>query len=259
MNTDTQLWSDINDAFLWEQSIHAGEISVSVHDGIVTLTGSVPTLGDQVTAERIAQRVHGVRAVANGLEVRPDGEGVPTDTDIARMTADTLARRTSVPEGRIKIAVIKGWVTLKGDVDWHSQRVIAESVIRDLSGVRGVLNEIVVRPRPSVPEIKSLIEAAFRRHAEFNAATIGVEAHEGRVTLHGTLPSRAERLVAERMAWAAPGVSDVENLIEVARDEGVPCPAGDQRPAHERGEGRGTRGEGVPCPAGDQRPAPSPW
>lgn len=230
MNTDAQLWSDINNEFLWEQNIHAGAISVSVHDGIVTLTGSVPTHGDKVTAERIAQRVRGVRAVANDLEVRPDGDGEPTDADIARVAADTLVRRTTVPDGRTKIAVSKGWVTLKGDVDWHYQRVIAESVIRDLNGVRGVLNEIVVRPRPSVPEIKSLIEAAFRRHAELDARKIGVEAHEGRVTLRGTLPSRAERLVAERMAWAAPGVSDVENLVEIAPDEGVPCPAGDQRP-----------------------------
>ena len=230
MNTDAQLCSDINNEFLWKQSIHAGEISVSIHDGIVTLTGSVPTHGEKVTTERIAQHVRDVKAVADGLEVRPEGDGEPTDTDIARVAADTLVRRTTVPEGRIKIAVSKGWVTLKGDVDWHYQRMIAESVIRNLNGVRGVLNKIVVRPRPSVPEIKSLIEAAFRRHAELDARKIGVEAHEGRVTLHGTLPSRAERLVAERMAWAAPGVSDVENLVAIAPDEGVPCPAGDRRP-----------------------------
>ena len=230
MNIDAQLWSDINNELLWEQNIHAGEISVSVHDGIVTLIGSVPTHGDKVAAKRISQRVRGVRAVANDLEVRPDGDDEPTDADIARVAADTLERRTTVPDGRTKIAVSKGWATLKGDVDWHYQRGIAESVIRDLNGVRRRAQRDRRAARPSVPEIKSLIEAAFRRHAELDARKIGVEAHEGRVTLRGTLLSRAERLVAEWMAWAAPGVSDVENLVEIAPDEGVPCPAGDQRP-----------------------------
>jgi osmotically-inducible protein OsmY len=120
-----------------------------------------------------------------------------------------------VPDDRIKVAVSKGWITLEGDVDWQFQRMDAEEAVHHLVGVRGVTNQITVKPRVLATAVKSRIEAAFRRSAELNAQKIRVETHDGKVTLHGQLHSWSERDEADRTAWAAPGVSEVENLIMV--------------------------------------------
>ena len=216
MKDDKQLQRDVLDKLDWEPSIiDAAEIGVTVRDGIVTLTGQVPSYTEEVTAERVAKRVHGVKAVANDIEVRLGGSGERTDTDIARAAVDALKWKATVPDERVKASVSNGWVTLEGNVAWQYQKESAEEAVRHLLGVRGVLNEITVTPRASATDVKARIEAAFRRSAELDAQKVRVETHDGKVTLHGELHSWAERQEAERTAWAAPGVSQVENLIAI--------------------------------------------
>jgi len=113
------------------------------------------------------------------------------------------------------VAVGKGWVTLEGEVDWQYQKDVALEAVHHLVGVKGVTNLITVKPRVSATEVKSRIEAAFRRSAELDAQKIRVETKDGKVTLHGQLQSWAERDEAERTAWAAPGVTQVENFIAI--------------------------------------------
>lgn len=216
MKDDKQLQRDVLDELQWEPSVDAAEIGVTAHDGIVTLTGSVPTYSEKVTAERVVKRVHGVKAVANDIVVRPHAAAVaPTDTDIAQAAVTALKWKTSVPDNRIKVSVSKGWITLEGDVDWHYQREAAEEAVRPLLGVRGVLNEVTVKPKASASEVKTRIEAAFKRSAELDAQKVRVETHDGKVTLRGDVHSWAERQEAERTAWSAPGVTHVENHITV--------------------------------------------
>jgi osmotically-inducible protein OsmY len=215
MKKDAELRRDVLDELEWEPSLDAAGIGVAAGDGVVTLTGGVPSFAEKVTAERVAKRVHGVRAVANDIEVRPRGGGRRTDADIARAAADALAWKATVPEGRVKASVSEGWVTLEGEVAWNYQREAAEEAVRPLLGVRGVINQVVVRPRASAADVRSRIEAAFRRSAEVDARKVRVEACDGKVTLLGELESWAERQEADRTAWAAPGVTEVENLIVV--------------------------------------------
>ena len=215
MKTDLQLQRDILDELQWEPSIDAAEIGVTVDGGIVTLTGCVTTYTEKLAAERAAQRIAGVKAVANDVEVNFNGTAERTDADIAKLAVDTLKWRALIPEDRVKVAVSKGWVTLEGQVDWQYQRAAAEDAVRPLLGVRGVINDIVVKPRASASDVKTRIEAAFRRSAEVDAKKVRIEAHGGKVTLHGDVRSWSERQEAERTAWAAPGVSSVENLIAV--------------------------------------------
>ena len=212
---DAHLRRDVEEELEWEPSLHATEIGVAVHDGIVTLTGSVPSYTEKRAAERVAKRVQGVKAVANDIEVRMPWTSERTDADIAQAAVDALKWKTLVPDDRIKVAVSKGWITLEGDVDWQFQRKDAEEAVHHLVGVRGVTNQITVKPRVLATAVKSRIEAAFRRSAELDAQKIRVETHDGKVTLHGQLHSWAERDEADRTAWAAPGVSEVENLIMV--------------------------------------------
>jgi len=215
MKTDLQLQRDILDELQWEPSIDAAEIGVTVDGGIVTLTGRVTTYTEKLAAERAAQRIAGVKAVANDVEVNFNGTAERTDADIAKLAVDTLKWRALIPEDRVKVAVSKGWVTLEGQVDWQYQRAAAEDAVRPLLGVRGVINDIVVKPRASASDVKTRIEAAFRRSAEVDAKKVRIEAHGGKVTLHGDVRSWSERQEAERTAWAAPGVSSVENQIAV--------------------------------------------
>jgi len=215
MKSDVELRRDVLDELEWEPSIDAAQIGVTTREGVVTLAGTAKSYSEKLKAERVTKRVLGVKAIANDIEVRLPGTHERTDSDIARVAVDALKWRASVPEGRIKVAVGKGWVTLEGEVDWQYQKDVALEAVHHLVGVKGVTNLITVKPRVSATEVKSRIEAAFRRSAELDAQKIRVETKDGKVTLHGQLQSWAERDEAERTAWAAPGVTQVENFIAI--------------------------------------------
>jgi osmotically-inducible protein OsmY len=215
MNLNTDLRRNVVDELEWEPSIDAADIGVTAHDGIVTLTGFAPSYAEKLKAEQVVKRVHGVKAVANDIEVRLSGHSERTDSDIARAAVDALRWKSSVPGEEIKVSVSKGWITLEGDVHWQFQKSGAYEAVHHLVGVRGVTNLITVKPRASATEVKSRIEAAFRRSAEVDAQKVQVETHDGRVMLRGDVRSWSERQEAERTAWAAPGVRQVENLIRI--------------------------------------------
>lgn len=213
--TDRELQQHLLNALDWEPSIEAGEIRVSVHDGIVTLRGNVGSYTEKQAAERVALGVYGVKAVANDLTVRLSDGVTRTDTEIAEAAVNALRWNTSVPKDRVAVAVTNGRVALKGTLEWHYQRDAAERAVRDLVGVRGVTNEIVVHPRVKVADVQHKIEAAFRRSADIDARRVNVNVTDGHVTLTGNVHSWSERDEARRAAWAAPGVTAVEDHIVV--------------------------------------------
>jgi len=188
-----------------------------VKNGIVTLTGGVDTYTKKWAAEDAAHRVRGVKAVANDIEVRLPNSAERTDPDIAAAVTRTLEWDAFVPIEKLDVTVSKGWVTMRGEVEWQYQKEDAERVVRRLAGVRGVTNLITVRPRvkPSPQELKRKIEDALVRSAETDAERITVEVQGEKVILKGSVHAWAERQEAERVAWLAPGVSAVENRITV--------------------------------------------
>jgi osmotically-inducible protein OsmY len=163
----------------------------------------------------VALRVYGVKAVADDLEVRLASRHERTDTDIAQAAVAALKWNTVVPPDRVTVAVTKGWVTLKGTLEWQYQKDAAARAVRDLAGVRGATNEIVVKPKVSSTDVQSKIEAAFKRSAEIDARRVRVAAQDGKVTLTGNVHSWAERQEAEGAAWAAPGVTQVVDRLTV--------------------------------------------
>ena len=199
----------------WDPGVEAAQIGVAAKEGVVTLTGTVPSYAEKVRAERAAKRVHGVRGLANDIAVRVRGADRRTDADIAAAAVRALEWDTGVPDGRVTVVVRDGWLTLEGDVDWWHQREAAERAVRPLTGLEGVTNQVVVKPRAETGDVKGKIEAAFRRSAAIDAERVRVEVQDGKVILHGGVRSLSELREAERAAWAAPGVSEVENRLAV--------------------------------------------
>lgn len=218
MTNSTKLQHDVQEELEWEPSVDASQIGVAAtQPGIVTLTGTVATYAEKVSAERAAKRLSGVRAVANDIEVQPIGSMKRTDTDIAQAVLRALDWDIAVPHEKIKARVDDGWVTLEGEVVLQFQRAAAENAVRRLNGVRGVTNQIrlQVRPLAQPAEVKNRIEAALRRSAEIDARGIQVDAKDSMITLRGKVRTWAERDEAERAAWGAPGVLAVKDELTV--------------------------------------------
>ena len=213
--TDKDLKRTVESALEFEPSVDAADVGVSVDEGVVTLRGNVGTYAEKNTAERVALRVFGVKAVANDLAVHLPFGLKRTDTEIAQAALTALEWNAMIPKDRITLTVENGWVTLNGTLDWQYQRDVAGRVVRDLIGVKGVTNGITLKPHVKAADVREQIEAAFKRSAEIDARRISVSAQDGKVTLSGTVHSWAERLAAEHAAWAAPGVSTVDDRLAI--------------------------------------------
>src|SRR5438105_5424607 len=214
MKSDNELRRHIERELEWEPSVDERRIGVSVLDGIVTLTGEVTSYSEKWRAERAVERVEGVRGIVNELVVKPATER--SDADIAKAAVEALKWNVMVPDEDIKVKVEKGWVTRTGEVSWDYQRRAAERAIRDLPGMKGIVNLIVVKPRVEPEDIKKKIEETFKRDAIVDANHITVEVNGAEVTLRGTVRSWVERHEAEKAAWSAPGVTAVHNYVTVS-------------------------------------------
>jgi len=214
------------DALKWEPLLNGSsgaraDIGVTAENGVVTLTGHVDSYSAKLASERATKSVNGVRALAEELEIRLDGKNVKTDTEIAQAAVDALRWCTAVPDERITVNVENGWVKLEGDVEWQFQKDEARREIEDIAGVKGITNLISVKPILKPVEIKDKIQRAFQRSATVDASNISVDVNGSLVTLKGAVHSWAEREDAENAAWAAPGVSKVNDQLTVEELEEI--------------------------------------
>ena len=215
MKTDAQIQKDILDELRWEPILNAAQIGVSVKNGIATLTGSVDSFRKKVAAESAAKRVAGVKAIAEEIDVRIFKHEDNSDTSVAEAVLNSLKWNTSVPHQRIKIKVEDGWVTLEGEVEWDYQRAAAHEALENLSGVKGITNNIKIKPAASVKDVKKEIIAAFHRSATLDAEHIHIEISGSKAILTGKVRSWAEKNDAANAAWRAPGITMVENKLVI--------------------------------------------
>lgn len=192
-------------------------VGVAVKDGVVTLSGQVDSFARKLAVEKAARKILGVRAVAEEIKVPPVDRR--TDAEIAHAVATALAWHTAVQEDRIKIKVEGGVVTLDGEVEWNFQREAAVDAIKSLYGVRWVNNAITLKAGIVAGDIRKKIKDSIARNATLDADKISVEVAGNKVILRGTVRSFAEREDAEYSAWAAPGVTAVENKLMVEEPE----------------------------------------
>ena len=216
MSHDNQLRDAVEKELGWEPSITAAHIGVAANAGVVTLTGHVETFAQKRAAERAARRVEGVKAVAEELEVRLRFSIKRDDGAIAAAVLNRFSWDASVPANAVKATVEHGRVTLTGQVEWQFQKEAAEQHVRPLMGVTGVSSELTIKPRVTTTNIGDNINDALTRSWFSDPKMITVTANGGRVRRTGTAHSLADRLIAGKTAWAAPGATYVENDITVS-------------------------------------------
>ena len=213
--TDSKLQQDVMAELQWEPSVDHANIGVAVQEGIVTLSGFVGNYTSKIAAEKATRRVAGVRGLAEEIEVRFASDPKTADPEIAKRIADVFDWSVTVPRDKINVKVEHGWVTLGGTVDWHFHREAAKQAASRISGVKGVTNLIAVKKSPSTVDIRDRIVAAFKRASDVDSYTINVMVDGDTVRLGGKVHSWYERRIAERAAWAAPGVNKIEDNIMV--------------------------------------------
>lgn len=212
--SDAQLHADVAEELAFDPAVDSSKIAIAVHDGIVTLTGTVPSYWQKVEAENAVKRVSGVRGIANDLQVEIPTVHQRDDADVARAAADALDWHSDLPKG-LKVTVVSGWVTLEGTVDWQWQKEEAERAVKYLSGVKGVINHIQIKQIPKVADVRERIKKELERTIDEEAQRIQIDATNGKIVLKGAVHSWEEREAARRAAWSVPGVQQVENLLTV--------------------------------------------
>lgn len=215
MTGDKQLEAAVLAELAWEPSVEAAHIGVAVHEGVVTLSGHVGSFLEKHMTEVTVGRVKGVRAVAEGIEVRLPAGHRRDDEAIAAAALARLDWEAAVPKDSIKIKVENGWLSLAGQVDWHYQKEAAESAVRRLLGLAGVTNQVTIRPKVDASRLSDDIVHALHRSWFFDPKTITVAVNDGRITLSGTATSRHDRQIAAATAWSSPGATSVQNNITV--------------------------------------------
>jgi osmotically-inducible protein OsmY len=211
--TDNELQRDVMAELKWEPSVDHTDIGVAAVNGVVTLTGYVPSYAEKLAAERAAKRVAGVTAIAQEIKVRYASDAKTADHEIAKRVLDVFSWNSMVPKDGIQVKVENGWVSLTGKVRWHYQSKEAARAASQITGVIGVSNDLKIVNTVSASDVRSRIVDAFKRQAGLDANSVTITLDEGKVTLGGQVRAWHERQAAERAAWAAPGVTEVVDRI----------------------------------------------
>jgi osmotically-inducible protein OsmY len=216
MKTNADLQKEVQDAIKWEPLLSAAEIGVTAKEGVITLTGTVDSYWKKSEAEEAAKSVTGVKAVVEKIEIKfKDGLVKKDDNDIATGVLKAFEQNIEVPNGKVKVIVEKGWITLEGDLEWNFQREAAKNAVSILTGVVGVTNNIRIKSETRVEIERKDIESALKRNWSLRDRDIKVKVSGTKLTLTGTVDSLYQKSEAARIAWKTPGIWRVDNELEV--------------------------------------------
>lgn len=214
MKTNAKLQKDVQNAIKWEPLLHAAEIGVIAKDGVISLTGVVDNYAKKAEAENAAKKVAGVKALVENIEVKFPSSLKKADAEIAKEVLDALRSNYSIPDDKIMVKVEDGWVTLEGELPWHYQKEEVASVVKYLTGVKGLINKITIKSELDDAIQKKDIQDALKRSSIYDN-DIKVSVLGTTVTLTGTANSLYQKEEAGRIAWKTPGIWNVKNELDV--------------------------------------------
>ncbi len=215
MKNNEDLQKDIQDAIKWEPLLNGVEIGVTAKDGIITLTGIVESYDKKLEVEDVAKNVAGVKAVVEEIKIHSGADAMKDDHEIANDVLNAFQRNMEFPIDKVKVKVEDGWVTLEGDLKWNFQKESAKKIVSKIVGVRGITNHIAINSETHDAIEKKDIERALGFNWAINEKEIQIEVSGNNVILNGTVHSWYQKNQAERIAWNAPGVCNVENKLVI--------------------------------------------
>lgn len=215
MEHNWRLQNNVQDAIKWEPLLSLSKIEVVAEDGVVCLSGVVDSYAKKVEAENTAKKVNGVKVVVEKIEVKLPDYWVKTNLEIACQALAALKVNNFLPEEKIVIKVEDGWITLEGELPWNYQKEAAQNALNYLKGIRGVFNNIVIKPETQDVIEQRDVEAALARSWSIDDKNIHVKVMGTTVTLTGTVNSWYQKEEAGRIVWNTPGIGKVSNELIV--------------------------------------------
>ena len=212
---NNQMQLDVQQALKWDPAVDERNLEVTANDGAVTLSGYVPSYFAKTCAVSATERVYGVKAVADEIEVRLRHAHTRDDSDIAESVAHTLEWNSVLASQHIQAEVTDGHVTLTGEVAWKYERDEAGRAINRVLGVKSVVNLITVKPQVVAAEVEKQIARALTCHAALDARQIYVTTSGTKAILTGHVHSVDEDRIAKDAAWSAPGISEVDDHLVI--------------------------------------------
>jgi len=205
----------VNDELFWDPKVDSEAVAVAADDGTVTLRGTVGSFRQKREAQKAAERVFGVVDVDNLLDVRILNDKRREDADVRGDVLQALMLDALVPDS-VDAGVKDGLVTLTGTVPWQFQREEAAFIAGNVLGVLGVENDIYLdSPVPYASDVQDSIKQALERDAKIDSDNVAVETINGTAILTGNVRSWAEHDAAVAAAWAAPGVTQVDDRLSI--------------------------------------------
>lgn len=219
--SNEQIKKDIVDELYWDQAVDASGILVEVKDGIVRLSGTVPSASARRAAHNDAIMIPGVVSVEDNIIVRPSGgESSTTDDELRKKVEDVLNWNADIDDTNISVSVTSGKVTLRGFVDGCWKKVRAEELVGELAGVRNVINALSVVPTQDREDktIADDIMSTLKRRTDVDINQIDVEVERGVVTLSGLTSNQSTLRDIDYIVRHTNGVTDVINNLRTQPD-----------------------------------------
>jgi len=224
---DTATTSKVRTALLLSKHVSPFDIKVETSRGKVTLTGQVPSEEIKAVAGAIAQDTSGAQQVRNELTINPATGRNPeaerlsgriADLEIRTIVSNALLQSAELRDQRIETQVDKCVVTLRGTVETPNQKHAAEQIAWQAPGVQGVTNNLAVTNAQATPEsadekLARRVEFELYSTKAISLKTVQIHADGGTVTLTGSVATRAEKLLAEKVAQEVEGVRKVVNNL----------------------------------------------
>lgn len=218
MYTDETIKTNVVNQMRWDNRIDASNVQVSVDQGQVTLSGTVPTYTARQAAADDTWLVNGVKSITNNLTIKyPESISLPSDEEIRSNVESVLLWNTDLASYRMDVSVESGQVTLEGTVDTLWEKIQAEDEAWSIQGVIDVTNKLAVVPSEKIADeiIGKEVVNAIDRNLTVDVDKVTVTVDEGEVTLTGTVPTTTAKTAAYRSALYTWGVTEVDNNIMV--------------------------------------------